>query len=90
MVGTTSDYSVRSTASEISGCHRLGKQFPGRQENDLYSGKHDLHREIKGAPFSLSERRLRGDLITAYKYLLKEKISDSWGLFNLTEEYNKI
>lgn len=77
MIGTTTGYSVRRAASEISGSHRLGKEFPRRHKNDLYSGKHALYWEIKGAPFSLSERRLRGDLITAFKYLLKEKISDS-------------
>lgn len=77
VVGTTTEYGVRRAASEISECHRLGKQFPRRNKSDLYPGKCAPYWEIKGAPFSLSERRLRGDLITAYKCLLKENISDS-------------
>lgn len=77
MNGSIAVYSIRRTASEISGCCRLGKQSPGRHESDLYSGKFAVYWKIKGAPFSLSERRLGGDLITTHKYLLREKISDS-------------
>lgn len=38
--------------------------------------------------FTLSKKRLKGDLITVSKYLQGEKISDGRGLFNI--EYKSI